>query len=78
MQYSGPDLYSPESFEQAARDLAHGCSSLEMIRMHARMSSRDATTDLACRVVRDGESGTVKNIDMPKNGGMTIGREELW
>ena len=78
MQYDGPELYAPESFEQAARDLAQGCSSLQMIRMQAFLIYRDNATDLACQVIRDGDTGNVTDIDMQRNGWMTIGREEEW
>ena len=78
MQYDGPELYAPESFEQAARDLAQCCSSLQMIRMQAFLGYRDDPSDLACQVIRDGDTGNVTDIDTQRNGWMTIGREEEW
>ena len=48
-----------------------------MICIQGRIGYRDSLDDLACQVIRD-DSGNVKDIDMRKNGGMTIGREEDW
>lgn len=75
--YSDPILYAPQSLEQAAYDLAQGCSKLQMICTQGRLGYRDAPGDLACQVVRH-DNGSVKDIYIRKNGGMIIGREDEW
>jgi len=77
VSYSSPAPYAPASFEQAARELAGGCPTLEMICVRSRMDRRDKSTDLACRIIR-GDHGSMMDIAMRKVGGMIIEREEEW
>ena len=65
----------PQSFEQAARELARGCATLQTICAKEDRGPREMSRDLACQVIRD-DRGTVKAIDMRKNRGMTISRED--
>jgi hypothetical protein len=72
--------YAPESFNEAARDLANGCRTLTVITMSdtSVLGKHAIGGGLSARIVRDCEGGLVKEIKRIRAWGSIIGREEEW
>jgi hypothetical protein len=71
-------LYAPESFDDAAQDLANGCRTLVVVTMGGRVGSFLIPHGLSARIIRECEGGLVKEVKRIRAWGNIIGREEEW
>jgi hypothetical protein len=70
--------YHPESFSEAARDLANGCRTLTVVTMGNMAGDLLIICGLSARIVRECEGGSVKEVKRIRAWGNIIGREEEW
>jgi hypothetical protein len=70
--------YDPESFNEAARDLANGCRTLTVVTMGNMAGDLLIKRGLSARIVRECEGGSVKEVKRIRAWGNIIGREEEW
>ena len=70
--------YAPRSFNQAARDLADGCRTLEVVTMGNIIGGLLIQHGLSGRIIRESEGGAVKGVKRIRAWGNIIGREEEW
>jgi len=70
--------YAPESFNEAARDLADGCRTLDVVTMGVMVGDLVIRYGLSARIVRESEGGAVKEVERIRPWGNLIGREEEW
>jgi hypothetical protein len=70
--------YDPESFNEAARDLANGCRTLTVVTMGNMTGDLLIKRGLSARIVRECEGGSVKEVKRIRAWGNIIGREEEW
>ena len=70
--------YAPESFNEAARDLANGCRTLTVVTMGNITGKLVIRDGLSARIIRECEGGLVKEVKRIRAWGNVIGREEEW
>ena len=70
--------YAPETFDEAARDLANGCRTLNVVTMGNAFGELLIKNGLSRRVVRECDGGTVKQLKKTRALGSIIGREDEW
>ena len=70
--------YAPESFDEAARDLANGCRTLTVVTMGKFPGKLVIHDGLSAMIVRECEGGSVKEVKRIRAWGNIIGREEEW
>ena len=70
--------YAPESFNEAARDLANGCRTLAVVTMGKFSGTLRIRDGLSARIIRECEGGLVKEVKRIRAWGNIIGREEEW
>lgn len=70
--------YAPETFDEAARDFANGCRTLNVITMGTIFGELSIKDGLSRKVVRECDGGTVKQLKKIKALGNIIGREDEW
>jgi len=70
--------YAPESFYEAARDLADGCRTLDVVTVGNTIGDLVIEYGLSARIVRQSEGGAVKEVKRIPAWGNIIGREEEW
>ena len=70
--------YAPESFNEAARDLANGCRTLNVVTISNIAGGFVLRDGLSARIVRECEGGLVKGVKRILAWGNIIGREEEW
>ena len=70
--------YAPESFDEAAQDLANGCRTLAVITVGGRVGRLLRDCGLSARIIRECEGGMVKEVKRIQAWGNIIGREEEW
>jgi len=66
--------YAPESFSEAARDLADGCRTLDVVTMSNMVGDLLIKHGLSARIVRESEGGAVKDVKRIRAWGNIIGR----
>ena len=81
--YTGVDekdygKYAPETFDEAARDLANGCRTLNVVTMGNVLGELSIKYGLSREVVRECDGGTVKQLKKIRALGSIIGREDEW
>jgi hypothetical protein len=70
--------YAPETFDEAARDLANGCRTLNVVTMGNILGELSIKDGLSRKVVRECDGGTVKELKKTRALGSIIGREDEW
>ena len=70
--------YAPESFNEAARDLADGCRTLDVVTVGSMIGDLLIKNRLSARIVRESEGGVVKEVRRIRAWGNLVGREEEW
>jgi hypothetical protein len=70
--------YAPETFDEAARDLANGCRTLDVVTMGNIFGELSIKDGLSRKVVRECNKGTVKELKKTKALGNIIGKEDEW
>ena len=70
--------YAPETFDEAARDLANGCRTLNVVTMGNALGELLIKNGLSRKVVRECDGGTVKQLKKTRALGSVIGREDEW
>ena len=70
--------YAPESFEDAVRDLANGCQTLDTVTVGNAIDDFLIRHGLSMRVVRERQGGAVKELKRVRAWGGIIGREDEW
>ena len=70
--------YAPESFDEAARDLANGCRTLTVVTVGKFAGKLVIQNGLSAKIVRECEGGLVKEVKRIRAWGNIIGREEEW
>lgn len=70
--------YAPETFDEAARDLANGCRTLDVVTMGNIFGELSIKDGLSRKVVRECNRGTIKELKKTKALGNIIGREDEW
>ncbi|KIM36808.1 hypothetical protein M413DRAFT_31425 [Hebeloma cylindrosporum] len=78
--YESSDLgkYVPETFDEAARDLANGCRTLDVVTMGNMFGELSIRDGLSRKIVRECDGGTVKELIKTRALGNIIGREDEW
>jgi len=70
--------YAPETFDEAARDLANNCRTLSVVTMGNALGELLIKNGLSRKVVRECDGGTVKLLKKIRALGSIIGREDEW
>jgi hypothetical protein len=70
--------YTPESFDEAARDLGNGCRTLTVVTMGNLAGALPIRNGLSARIIREFEGGLVKEVEWIQPWGNIIGREDEW
>ena len=71
--------YAPETFDEAARDLANGCRTLNVVTIGISVFGQVSIKDeLSRKIVRECDGGTVKQLKKIRALGSIIGREDEW
>jgi hypothetical protein len=74
----GDHKYTPESFNEAARDLGNGCRTLTVVTMGNMAGGLPIKDGLSARINRECEGGLVKEVKRIQAWGNIIGREDEW
>ena len=70
--------YAPENFNRAARDLANGCRTLNVVTMSNVAGRFSIVQGMSVKIVRVCEGGSVKEMKKIRPWGNIIGKEEEW
>jgi hypothetical protein len=70
--------YAPKTFDEAVRDLANGCRTLNVVAMGNDVGELSISDGMSRRVVRECDGGRVKHLKKTKHFGSIIGREDEW
>ena len=70
--------YAPESFDEAARDLANGCRTLAVVTMGRKLGDLFIYIGPSARIIRECEGGLVKEVKRIQAWGNIIGKEWEW
>ena len=70
--------YAPETFDEAARDFANGCRTLNVVTMGNVFGELSIKKGLSRKVVRECDGGIVKQLKKTRALGSIIGREDEW
>ncbi|KIM36822.1 hypothetical protein M413DRAFT_448946 [Hebeloma cylindrosporum] len=70
--------YAPEIFDEAARDLANGCRTLDAVTMGTLFGWLSLRDGLSRKIVRECDGGMVKEVTKTRALGNIIGREDEW
>lgn len=70
--------YAPETFEEAVRDLADGCRTLDVVTMSDSFGELLIGHGLSAKIVRECDGGAVKELRRNRPWGNIVGKEEEW
>ncbi|KAF8963429.1 hypothetical protein BDZ97DRAFT_1919861 [Flammula alnicola] len=70
--------YAPETFDEAARDLADGCRTLDIVTMGNIFGELLIKGGLSAKIIRECDGGAVKELKRIRAWGNIIGKEEEW
>ncbi|KAF8963403.1 hypothetical protein BDZ97DRAFT_1661726 [Flammula alnicola] len=70
--------YAPETFDEAARDLADGCRTLDIVTMGNIFGELLIEGGLSAKIIRKCDGGAVKEVKRIRAWGNIIGKEEEW
>ena len=70
--------YAPETFDEAAQDLANGCRTLDIVTMGNVLGELLIKDGLSARIIRKCDGGGVEEVKRIRAWGRVIGKEEEW
>ncbi|KAF8954053.1 hypothetical protein BDZ97DRAFT_1928947 [Flammula alnicola] len=70
--------YAPETFDEAARDLADGCRTLAIVTMGNIFGELLIKGGPSAKIIREYDGGAVKEVKRIRAWGNIIGKEEEW
>jgi len=68
--------YAPETFDEAARDLANGCRTLDIVTMGNVLGELLIKDGLSARIIRKCDGGAVEQVKRIRAWGRIVGKEE--